>query len=118
VPEDETVLINPFLWGYGFYAGQDGGFWISPLAGRKTIPPPVLYGMGDRETAKSINEFCRQVLEKGKDAQALHDLMQSRGVHYVYIGVRGGAISAQALRSSPLFDLLYAKDGAWLFRLR
>ena len=32
---DATVLINPFTWGYGLYAGNDGGFWISPLAGRK-----------------------------------------------------------------------------------
>ena len=43
---DETILINPFLWGYGIYAGQDGGYWITPLAGRKTMPPPMLYAYG------------------------------------------------------------------------
>jgi hypothetical protein len=26
LPQDETIVINPFSWGYGIYAGADGGF--------------------------------------------------------------------------------------------
>ncbi len=31
IPSEEVIFINPFAWGYGLYAGNDGGFWISPL---------------------------------------------------------------------------------------
>ena len=44
VPEDETIVINPTGWGYGLYMGNDGGYWISPLTGRVTIPSNALYG--------------------------------------------------------------------------
>ena len=33
IPVNETIVINPFAWGYGLYAGSDGGYWISPLSG-------------------------------------------------------------------------------------
>ncbi|MBN1148874.1 MAG: hypothetical protein JXA78_16550 [Anaerolineales bacterium] len=115
VPAGETVLTNPFLWGYGLYAGQDGGAWIPALAGRASMPPPVLQALGDHNNARQATEISRQIVERSKDPQALYDLMQAEGVQFIYLGARGGAISAQALRESPLFDLLYARDGVWIF---
>lgn len=118
LPADETVLINPFPWGYGLYAGNDGGYWITPLTGLKTMPPPVLYGLDNNLPAvQEINELNRQVIEAGGDAQALHTLMSEAGINYIYLGVRGGAISPSTLLSSTLFNLLYNQDGAWLFAL-
>ena len=118
IPEGESVLINPFLWGYGIYAGQDGGSWITPLAGRKTLPPPVLYGMVNQpEKARAIIDQTSQVLDLNRDPEALYEYLRLEGIHYVFLGARGGALSPQALRDSPLFQLLYAEDGAWIFKL-
>jgi hypothetical protein len=118
LPADETVMINPFSWGYGFYAGNDGGYWITPLTGLKTMPPPVLYGLDhDLRTVQAINDLNQQVIEAGRDAEALYSLLSEAGIHYVYLGGRGGPISPLALQTSPLYQLLYNQDGTWLFKV-
>lgn len=116
--QGERFLINPFLWGYGIYAGQDGGFWITPLTGRGTLPPPVLYGMGATEEVKKITQASRQALDQAKDPAALHALLQGQGIGYIYTGGRGGAISPKALSESPLFETVFHQDGVWIFRAR
>jgi hypothetical protein len=116
--EDERFLINPFLWGYGLYAGQDGGFWITPLTGRGTLPPPVLYGLGEASQVRDIIQASRQALEHGKDPAALHTLLREQGIRYIYTGRRGGAISPAALSQSNLFETIYHQDGVWIFRSR
>jgi hypothetical protein len=111
------IAINPFLWGYGFYAGSDGGFWISPLTAHPTLPPPVLYGASLPEETARINHFCAQVISNAKNAQGLWDLFQQNNVRYVYLGARGGVISPWALKDSDLFQLLYTQDGTWIFEV-
>jgi hypothetical protein len=116
IPPDEVVLINPFSWGYNLYAGSDGGFWLTSLAERPTMPPPVLYGLGQREEILRINAVCQQVIAQGGDAAALWGILQAENIRYVYVGVRGGPISPAALHASPLFETLYQQDGTWFFR--
>jgi hypothetical protein len=119
VPVGETVLVNPFPWGYGLYAGNDGGYWISALAGRETMPPPVLYGLeNDREKLRSINRFNQQAIEKSGKPEELANLMRQANIDYLYVGAKGGVFSAQILRESPAFEMLFEGNGTWLFRLR
>jgi hypothetical protein len=113
IPKDETVAINPFAWGYGLYAGNDGGYWISPLAGRPTLPPPVLYGLG--QDAAQISDLSRQVINMANDPAALWDFLKSHHVQYVFLGARGGILSSQRLSLSDLFVQLYHQDGVWIF---
>jgi hypothetical protein len=117
LPKSATIAINPFLWGYGFYAGSDGGFWLAPLTGHPTLPPPVLYAVSPLEEITRINRICEEIIAKGKDAQGLWELLQQNGIAYVFLGARGGAISPLALEKSNLFRRLYAQDGAWIFEL-
>jgi len=118
IPVEETILINPFAWGYGIFAGNDGGFWITPIAGRRSLPPPVLYGMGKlTEDGKKIPEISHQVIDYRNQPDELHAYLLDQGIHYIYIGVRGGILSPHSLRYSPFYDMLYAKDGAWLFKV-
>jgi hypothetical protein len=118
LPEDARFLVNPFLWGYGLYAGQDGGAWITPLTGRLTLPPPVLYGLGDKAEVHNITLASRQALDNGKNPPALHALMQQQGLGYIFTGGRGGAISPIALMNSPFFETIYNQEGVWIFRAR
>jgi hypothetical protein len=111
------IVINPFAWGYGLYAGQDGGYWASPIAGRGTIPPPVLYGLSNTpEDTQRINTFIQQIIENGDNPENLYQMMTDVGIQYLYTGVRGGVISTQALIDSPLFELVYQADGASTFK--
>jgi len=118
IPPDETVLINPFLWGYGTYAGQDGGYWITPLAGIKSMPPPILYSYGSAQEVRRVTEICKKVIEQAGDPQALSALLKEQHIRYIYIGRRGGVLSAKTLVQSGLFQTVYEKDGTWVFELK
>lgn len=115
LPENEIILINPTGWGYGLYMGQDGGYWISPLTGHLTMPPAVLYGLGERNEIERINQFIEKVLPIGYDSGALWELMIRESIRFVYIGARGGVISPRALSESGLFLVRYEGDGTWVF---
>lgn len=115
-PADAGVLINPFYWGYDTYAGSDGGFWIAPLAGRRTIPPPVILALSaSPEEFQAINALSRQALELAHQPEQLRRLMQQAGLQYLYIGARGGAFSAAELSRSPAFILRFQQAGTYLF---
>jgi hypothetical protein len=116
ISQDETILINPFLWMTGVYAGNDGGYWITPLTGRKTMPPPALYGFGSIQDRREINDLCLQVVESGNNPVKLWELMQAKNLHYVFTGVRGGPILTSGLASSPHFQIVYANQGAYIFK--
>lgn len=121
IPQDETVLINPFSWGYGLYAGNDGGYWLAPLAGRKTLPPPVLYGLGDQENWENVSEInarIRTLIDASGDTGSLAQAMKQAGVRYLLLGVRGGVFSAEMLERSQNFSVVYNRDGAWIFEVR
>jgi hypothetical protein len=114
---DARFLINPTPWSAGLYAGRDGGYWISPLAGRETIPPPVLYGLGSHEEVLAINRLCESVIEYAADPPRLAHLLRSSGVDFVYLGARGGVLSAELLTHSSHFGPVYSEDGVWVFEL-
>jgi hypothetical protein len=116
VPQDEVILINPFNWGYGLCAGNDGGAWISALSGQPTQPPPVLYGFGERSEIQRVNDLCAHVMQHGGNPDELWAMMYEAGLRYIYVGARGGPLSPTALFWSPLFDTLYAENGAYVFR--
>jgi hypothetical protein len=115
ISQDEIIMINPTRWGYGLYMGNDGGYWISPLTGIRTLPPPVLYGLGKKAEVDYIHQAIERVLTKGDDAMALWELMQSENIRFVFSGRRGGIISPRALTESELFLVRYQQAGTWIF---
>jgi hypothetical protein len=116
LPSDTKFAINPFPWGYGLYAGNDGGYWIEPLSGRFTLPPPVLYGLEPGN--KIISQQSQQVIALSTDPHSFHDYLMSQDIHYIFVGTRGGVIPPERLVSSGLFEPLYHQDGAWVIRVK
>ena len=116
IPEDETIVINPFAWGYGLYAGNDGGYWIESLSERLTIPPPILYGLGS--DAKLISQQSQEITTLSIDPAAFRDYLLSSQYHYVFTGARGGVIPAAKLASSGLFTILYHQAGVWILSVK
>ncbi len=119
LPRGEVVMINPFSWGYNLYAGQDGGFWISPLAGLKTMPPPVLYGLADDfSTARRINATVEQAMQVAGDPVLLAELLREQEIQYLFLGARGGVFAPDLLQESGEFERLYAQNGVWVFQVK
>jgi hypothetical protein len=116
VPENETIVINPFAWGYSLYAGNDGGYWIEPLTGKLTLPPPVLYGLS--RSASEISQLSQDIISTSNNPAALRDLLVSQDLHYVFTGARGGVIPPEKLASSGMFDLIYHRDGVWILSVK
>ena len=118
IPPEETVLVSPFAWGYGQYAGNDGGYWISALSDRRTFPPPVLYGLSNSpEYIQDTNTTSQQIIDSAGDPQALHAILTGQGIRYVFIGGRGGVLSPQLLRESTFFAPRYTRDGVFIFEV-
>ncbi len=118
LPPDAVVVINPAPWGYGLYVGADGGYWISPLTGRRTLPPTLLYGWGTQQEIRHYDALGKALLESAADPAALAALMQENGAAYAYLGARGGPLSAQSMRESGLFRAVYHQGDTWVFRLK
>jgi len=119
IPPDETIVINPFAWGYGLFAGNDGGYWITPLSGRKTLPPPVLYALDNNiENVKHMNALIQQIINYGQNPEQLYALLKENGLNYLFIGRRGGIFSPRLLEESPLFRVIYKAEGTWVFQLK
>lgn len=116
IPKDETIVINPFSWGFGLFAGNDGGYWISPLSGQPTLPPPVLYGI--ESEAPQISQNSQEVINLSSDPYSLGRFMRAQHLYYVYIGGRGGVLSPEKLAASGYFEVLYQQDGVWIFHLK
>jgi hypothetical protein len=115
IPENEVIVINPTGWGYGLYRGQDGGYWISAMTGRATLPPNALYGFS-AERVHRVNPFIEELLGRSGNAYTTWTILQDYGYSYIYIGARGGVLSPEKLNDSRYFDVLYHEDATWIFK--
>ncbi len=114
LPPTAVVAINPFLWGYGAYAGADGGYWLEPISGLRTIPPPVA-SYTTRDYVLAMSSLSKDIIDQGSHPEKLADVLRSAGISYVYSGVRGGSISPVALANSRDFQEVYHQDSVWIF---
>jgi hypothetical protein len=129
LPRNAYVLANPFAfpWAPQNVYGSDAGMWVPLVAGvAASVPPLPAYNeqLADPNYInKELNviqyepftctdpdpQKCRQ-----PDWQALKDA----GVTHIFVGTRGGALDVPTLLASEQTDLVYQKDGAWVFVLK
>lgn len=112
-PEDQ-FLINAYEWMPHVYAGMDGGYWITPLSGRSTWPPPALYGLGSAEYILRVNDLLGPAMASA-GGETLLPLLQQHGIDYVYLGRYGGPLEPEKLLSQDALCLVYHQDGVWIW---
>jgi hypothetical protein len=117
-PAEAAFWINPFAWVSNTYAGQDGGAWIPALAGRRTLPPPVLSLLEERPQRLDLARQVQEGIKASSDPQSLAEFLKRSGISYVYIGRRGGVLSPHLLAGSSQFEQVYAQDGVWVFKIK
>lgn len=59
-PPESTFLIDVAPW-FGLWRGVDGGWWITPLTGRRTVLPPVAYGWSKPEIIARYTSSAEQL---------------------------------------------------------
>ncbi len=119
-PPDARFVVGTVGWLYDVDRGADGGWWLLPLAGRQVSTPPVIYNYGAPGDVAAIKRDTAWLRDHGASASAaeLAAFMHERGYGYVYTSERPGALRAEALRNTSLFECVYDKGGVAIFRLR
>lgn len=121
-PEDAVFLVNSFT-AYGGYAvvGDDAGWWIPYLAGRRNMVPPATYGLelpSSPDYPTQVNAFYHEITAQSLDSPEAVQILRANGVTHVYIGAVGGDLLDPAtLMQSPFYHLVYQRDGAMVFTL-
>lgn len=59
-PKEAIFLVDAVAWG-GTWRGVDGGWWLEPLVGRRTIPPPVAHAWAPPSEATDVDRFSRRI---------------------------------------------------------
>ncbi len=118
-PADAVFLVSAApAYAGTVVAGDDGGWWIPQLAGRKTTLPPITYGLepsmepGYREAVNALNAAWREDI----DGAASEEALRAAGVGWAYTGPRDGTLSAERLIDSPSWEVVYEGDGATVFK--
>lgn len=116
IPTDEIIAINPFAWGFGMYAGDDGGYWISPLTKHLSIPPPALYGLSPT-LSRFVAQTSRKLISSSDDVDDLYLYLKENNINYIFIGTKGGVLSPKMFNDSPLFNTIFNSRESWMFQL-
>jgi hypothetical protein len=117
VSSETKFAVNSFLWLGSTWAGQDGGAWVVPLTGRESTTPPADY-IYDPTLAVAVDEFNNIAKIWGNWADPLvAEQLREEGVTHIFIGARGGFIDPAALAQNPEMEMLFGRDGVFVFAL-
>jgi len=118
VPEDAVFLINVTPWQGRIYRGVDGGWWIMPVTGRRTVLPPVLYGQGPFEFVKTINHRAQSISILGETSSEMAAYLTNNSTTHVYIDEGNGSFQRNVLENCECADLVYSQNGVYIFESR
>jgi hypothetical protein len=114
-PPDARFLINAASW-LDTGRGNDGGWWLLPLAGRWISTPPALYDYGPADYVRETRARTQQVLNFAPGQEpALYQLIDRDQITYIYLGPNPKPITAAAFPASQGFEQVYAQGGVTIF---
>ena len=117
-PAEARFLFNVSHWQYGSYRSVDGGWWITPLTNRNTILPNALYAMGDSDYKNQVNSLAAQVSQIEGCTPEFWDLVIEQGLTHIYLKQGLGSMQTSHFENCQNVELIYEKDGVYLYRIR
>jgi hypothetical protein len=121
-PADAKFLVNAFAaFGGNTVVGDDAGWWIPYLAGRRNTVPPATYGLEiplDPAYPAQISAFYREITAQPLDSPAAVQTLHAHNITHIYIGAVGGELlDPTVLLNSPFYHLVYDHEGAMIFEV-
>ena len=116
-PAPARFLVRPTPWEWGLYRGLDGGCWITPLTGRWSSLPPVLYGFGSRELIRQINQRAEKTLPLQDCGSAFWELTRDLGITHIYTREGEGPLPPETLAGCPGLELAHRAGRVYLFKI-
>jgi hypothetical protein len=118
-PADARFVVGTTGWLYAVSRGDDGGWWLLPLARRQVSTPPVVYSYGPDDYVAQVQRETGALRDgAGRDPAALAHFMRDSGYSHVYATSRSTTLNREGLRASPLFAEIYHADDVSIFRLK
>lgn len=119
-PPDALFMVNTYTFNFmpEYVIGSDAGGWLPVLAGRRVVTAPMTYPI-ERLSVENYPQLIRRLAEMSSNlagAEAVAELRRL-GVTHVFIGQRGGPISAAQLLDSPAYSLEFQDGDVYVFRL-
>jgi hypothetical protein len=116
-PPDAVFLINADYWQGGLYRGVDGGWWLLPLANRRTLLPPMLYSFADRTTVDRINGLAEKVSRLQGCTDVFWELVRTQGVTHIYVKEGVGAMKPKELDSCRGLEEIFRIGKVRIYRI-
>jgi hypothetical protein len=115
LPETAVIAVNSWKWLGETWAASDGGAWIVPMTGRLTTTPPI-----DHIYNPDLFQFVREFNTAAAAAPVQADWLRRQAVSHVYVGPHAdlGFFDPAALARNPQMELVYGRDGVFIFALK
>lgn len=117
VPADARFFIDVAPWPPYGYRGVDGGWWLLPAAGRQTVLPPALYGLGDSREVERLNALATRAAAISGCGPAFWDLVTEARLTHVYLNAARGALQPRGFDGCPAVEPIYAAGDVFVYRL-
>lgn len=112
-----VFLTNIVAWQAGSFRGVDGGWWILPLTGRRTLLPPALYVQGERSWVLSLNEQAGDAAQLTGCSPEFWQLVEEAGITHIYLGTVPGSVTPESLADCSDLVLVYDRLGVQIYRV-
>ncbi len=116
IPANSRFLINSTLWQGNTYRGGDGGFWLLPLTGNFTIPPPVIFTWGGKSYTRPIKDLSRSISDLTTCDLSFWKVIKEGEITYLYLNSRFGSLQATGLKSCEYVNTVYTNKEVTIFQ--
>ncbi len=119
-PVSARFMVNVFHINFAanYVLGMDAGYWLPLLTDRAAIAEPMTYPSEHAASPDFLNRLVALDHLGGKlTSPPALALLHREGITYVYLGQRGGPISAAELMNSPNFKLVYQNKTVYVFEV-
>ncbi|PID87031.1 MAG: hypothetical protein CSB13_01345 [Chloroflexi bacterium] len=118
LPPEATLAASTWKWLGNTWAGHDGGAWLNPLTRRMSNALPIdhIYNRQLFAANRELNQQASSIEDWSTAAAA--NWLRENGFTHLYVGARGGFLNPAQLNQNPAIDLLYARDGVFIFEIK
>jgi hypothetical protein len=96
---------------------MDGGWWITPLTGRATLLPVVLYAAGPRDYILSVSGMAGRASSARGCSAEFWDIIREQALTFVYLTEGKGSVQPEDLDGCPGLEKVYQHDGIDIYKV-
>ena len=118
LPKDARFFINTAPWGFGLYRGVDGGAWITPYTGRRSLVPTIFFAFGMESNGnKLIKDWGEKASNITTCSGDFWDLVEEADIDYAYLSDEADVLHFEVMEDCVGAKLLYKADGVSIWHL-